>query len=122
MTETEETFAQRVTLVLRRARLRVSSERALQESIRDALVAFAGDAVKREVSLSPADRPDFMIYDIAIEAKIKFPKRSIYRQVERYAMHERVGAIILVSATAMGMPAAINGKPIYFVSPGLANL
>lgn len=111
--------AQNIAAVLQRHRLRVSTEVALQGDI---ALALDGIPFEREVRLSPSDRPDFMCGDVAIEAKVKYPKRSIYRQLERYAAHERVAAIVLVTGTAMGMPAAINGKPIYVVSIGRAFL
>jgi hypothetical protein len=106
---------------LGRHRLRATPESALQASIESVLNTMGVD-FGREVKLSPADRPDFMCGDVVLEAKAKYPKRSIYRQLERYAAHERVGAIILVTGTAMGMPAEINGKPVYVVSIGLGYL
>ena len=113
--------AQKIATLLQRTRLRVSNEAALQGDIATTLAA-AGIAAEREVMLSPADRPDFMCGYVAIEAKCRYAKRSIYRQLERYAAHDRVSAIVLVTGTAMGMPAQINGKPIYVVSIGRAFL
>jgi hypothetical protein len=115
-------LAQDVVRALRQARLRVSNEGALQRSIAAVLDQIGVD-YGREHRLSAADRPDFLVAgDIVIEAKVKYAKRSIYRQLQRYAEHDNVGAIILVSNTAMGLPVAINGKPIYVVSTGMAYL
>lgn len=114
-------LAQRLATVLSRAQLRISTENALQESIREALVGF-GAPFKREQALSARDRPDFMCSDVAIEAKARYPRKKIYRQLERYAAHDSVAAIVLVTGTPMGMPAAINGKPVYVVSIGLGML
>jgi hypothetical protein len=118
---TDDSHLLDLVLTLRRARLRVSNESALQKSIQDVLDEMGVD-YGREVRLSAADRPDFMVGSIAIEAKCRYAKKSIYRQIERYAAHDQVSAIVLVSGTAMGMPATINGKPIHFISPGLSYL
>jgi len=110
-----------VATVLRHTRMRISHEKALQADIEAALTR-AGIDYSRERALSPADRPDFMCGDVVIEAKARYGKRSIYRQLERYAAHDEVAAIVLVTGTAMGMPAAINGKPILVVSIGMSFL
>ena len=120
---TDQHHAAIVAGVLRSARLRASSEAALQTSIQDAL---AGAAVpfEREKPLGPRDRPDFLLAGgaVPIEAKARYPKKAIYRQLCRYAEHDGVVALILVTGTAMGMPAAINGKPVHVVSIGMGML
>jgi len=79
----------------------------------------AGVRHKREVRLSPGNVVDFMVEGgIAIEVKLRAPKRAIYRQCERYCQHEQVKALILVSATATGFPPDINGKPCWVASLG----
>lgn len=93
----------------------------MQLSIEEALDA-AGFPNKREHRLSVADRIDFMIGSVGLEAKTRCNKRAIYRQLERYAQHDEIEALILVTGTAMGLPAAINGKPIYLVATGRAAL
>jgi hypothetical protein len=114
-------LAQRLLRELSRYRLRVSTEAALQSSIEAALVEI-GDEYNREYALSAKDRPDFMVADVAIEAKARYNKRGIYRQLERYAEHDAVGAIILVTNTALGMPEYIKNKPIYVLPTGYAFL
>jgi hypothetical protein len=106
---------------LRRFRMRVSSEAALQMSIEEALVG-GGIPFEREVRLSAADRIDFMVGSIGIEAKCRYPKRSIFRQLERYAARAEITALILITGTAMGLPAEIGGKPVFIVSTGRASL
>ncbi len=110
-----------VTALLRRTRMRVGNEAALQQSIEDAL-AGAGFAYEREARLSAADRIDFLVGDVGIEAKARYGKRAIYRQLERYAAQPQIAALILVTGTAMGLPAAIGGKPVFIVSTGRASL
>lgn len=99
--------------LLSRLRLPLSTEVKLQLAIAEEFDA-AGVDYEREVQLSPEDRPDFMIGDVAIEVKIKGSKRAIFHQVERYAQHARVRELILISNVAMGFPPEINGKPVYF--------
>jgi hypothetical protein len=110
-----------ITVLLRRTRMRVANEAALQTSIEDALVA-ATVPYTREHRLSPADRIDFLCGRVGIEAKARYNKRAIYRQLERYAAHDAIDALILVTGTAMGLPAEIGGKPVYIVSTGRASL
>lgn len=106
--------------VLRTARLRSSSEAQLQLSIAERLGMFEGVfAYKREVRLSLADRIDFLVDGgIGIEAKLKCAKRTIFRQLERYAASDRISALILIAGTAMGLPPTIGGKPVFYVSLG----
>lgn len=95
-----------------------TSEVAVQEKISGILEAH-GIAHKREVVLGPGDRPDFMIEGgIALEVKLKAGKRAIYRQCERYCEYDAVKGLILVSATAMGFPREIHGKPTWVASLG----
>jgi hypothetical protein len=96
----------------------VSTENALQTSIQEAF-DNAGVDYAREKALSRRDRPDFLCGDVVIEAKCRYPKKAIYRQLVRYAEHDSVAAIILVTGTAMGMPDQINGKPVYVISAGM---
>jgi hypothetical protein len=111
-----------VTATLRRSRLPVGSEDALQVAMQRALER-AGIEFEREVRLSASDRIDFLAAGgIGIEAKARYPRRAIYRQLERYAQLEVITAIILVTGTAIGLPAAINGKPLFHVSIGRASL
>lgn len=103
---------------LRRVRFRLGSEAALQAAIAEALTA-ANLAFEAEVRLAPGERIDFMVEPaIGIEAKVKCDKRAIYRQLQRYARREQVRAIILITGTAMGLPAEIDRKPVFYVSIG----
>jgi hypothetical protein len=105
-----------VVAVLRQVRFRVSTEAALQASIEEALAPFP---FEREARLGPGERVDFLVDgSIGIEAKTRAAKRPIYMQLRRYARHETISALILVTGTAMGMPSEIDGKPVYYVSIG----
>lgn len=95
---------------LGRRRFPLANEFDLQDAIARALEADE-IAFERERRLSSKDIVDFFVCGIAIEVKIKGGKLAIYRQVERYAAHEEVERILLVTSIAMSLPADINGTP-----------
>lgn len=101
-----------VLIALRGQRLPLSDEKKLQASIA-VLFEAAALPLEREVRLSPSDIIDFFGEGIGIEVKIKGGKRDIYHQLERYAKHDAVEQLILVTNVPIGMPPEIEGKPIY---------
>lgn len=112
------THAIEIVRLLRRCRLRLSSEKHLQEDIAFALEQ-AAVRFSREKRLSPQDIPDFLTaHGVVIECKVhgKSPKMSIYDQLVRYASYHEVHAIVLAGNIAMGLPPQINNKPAYFAS------
>lgn len=116
------TTAAVITGALRRTRLSVGNEIALQAAIERALER-EGVEFEREARISPTDRVDFLAAGgIGIEAKARYARRAIYRQLERYAQLDVITSLILVTGTAIGLPAAINGKPLFHVSIGRAAL
>lgn len=114
-----EVLAARITTLLRSLRCDLSDEKRTQEDIAFALTAN-GMAFTREASLSSHERVDFLIGGLALEIKLRSAKMGVYRQLQRYAKHEAVKAVMLASNMAMGLPAEIEGKPAYFVSLGAA--
>jgi len=107
-----------LTTYLRRQRYAFGSEAMLQLAIVDVLER-SGLAFEREVRLGPADRIDFLVQGgIGIEAKVRYPRRSIYRQLTRYAEREQINALVLMTATSLGLPPTLNGKPLFYVSIG----
>lgn len=111
-----------ITAMLRRQRLPVSNEAVLQIAIAAALTAN-GITFEREARLGPGERIDFLASGcVGIEAKTRYARRAIYRQLERYAQHASITALILITGTALGLPSAIDGKPLFYVSLGRAAL
>lgn len=108
-----------VRRLLSSVRLPIDSEKALQAAIEAHLTA-SGAAFEREVTLAPGDIVDFMVGAVAVEVKIKGARRAIYRQCERYAAHDNVEAILLVTNVAMGFPPEIGGKPTAVLHLGRA--
>jgi hypothetical protein len=75
----------------------------------------------REARLGPGEVPDFMVDRIAVEVKMNSAQpRAVVRQLERYARHQAVGSLILLSNRAIALPRTLEGKPVYNVSLGKA--
>lgn len=101
-------------------RFDLGDEKALQAEIASVLTELSVN-FHREVRLAPGDIVDFMLPGgTAVEVKITAPKRAIYRQCKRYCDHDAVRALVLVTATAIGFPEEINGKPCWVASLGRA--
>lgn len=119
MTEAQRSMSD-LLAVLRDARVDLSNEKRAQAAIAEAF-SLAGVSFAREVRLSPSDIVDFVVGDVAIELKLRGAgKKDVYRQLCRYAAHDRVAAIVLASNLSMGLPETINGKDVYFVRLGEA--
>lgn len=111
-----------ISALLRQGRYRQGSEAHLQEDVGQHL-GQAGVWFEREFVLSPGERIDFMLDEgIGIECKVRAGKRAIFRQLERYAALDAIRALILVTGTAMGLPALIGSKPVFYVSLGRCSL
>lgn len=69
------------------------------------------------------DIPDFFLPSgLAIEVKLKTQrsKMDVFRQLQRYAAHEEVRALLLITNLSMGLPSTIGGKPAYYAALGAA--
>ena len=96
--------------LVRRTRLPLHDEKSAQVALQ---AAFLADGIphEREFSLSKADIVDFLIEGgIALEMKLKGSRSQILRQIERYAEHDQVQEIILLTGRCMHIPDEINGK------------
>lgn len=103
-----------VRIELRRHRYSYASEVELHDRLAAVLQA-AGYPVRREVRLSDRDRIDLLVGDVGIEVKVK-GARTPLRQLRRYAEHEAVAGLLLVTTRAAALPAELNGKPLQLVS------
>ncbi len=88
-------------------------ETDLQNEI-ETLLSSSGVSYQREVALSRRDRPDFMVQTVALEVKTKGSPAQVTRQLYRYAEHESVGALLLVTTLAKlrVIPEELRGKPV----------
>ena len=102
-------------------RLDTVIEKRAQANLETALSA-GGWNFSREHRLSGRDIPDFLVeiegVSVVIELKIRAQRKRIFRQLERYASHDSVDAVVLLTGTAMQLPPEINGKPARVASIG----
>ncbi len=77
-------------------------------------------AFEREHRLSASDRPDFFIDGVAIEVKVVGSVPVVTRQLQRYARHESVSDVLLVTAKRAHMQCegSLQGKPVKVVVIG----
>lgn len=107
----------RITGALSTARFQYANEIELHEGM-VALLATVGIAITdadREVRLSPADRIDFLLPSgLGIEVKVKGQAGDVWRQLRRYAAHDRVRELLLVTTRSRHVvgPDFLNGKPV----------
>ncbi len=93
-------------------------EDSLQRGVAAVLEA-GGVEHDREESLAPGDRIDFMCWqeEIGIECKIDGACMAVTRQLMRYASHDKVRGLILVTSRMRhkGVPTTLNGIPVEVV-------
>lgn len=104
--------AQEIIRLLSGVRFPLSTEKLLQAAIEEEFDA-AGVEHSREHRLSTEDIIDFLVGVIGIECKLKGSRRDHYRQLDRYAQHDEISELILVTNVPTGMPAKINGKAVH---------
>lgn len=98
-------------------RFDLADEAVCQRQMAEALDA-AGIDHRREVVIGPRERIDFLVGGIGIEVKLRGAKRAIFEQCLRYCRCEEVKALILASNKTMGLPAELEGKPVFFFHLG----
>lgn len=98
-------------------RFDLSDEKRLQYELEQAF-SDAGLNFERECPLDEQDIPDFILNDtIAIEVKLKgHQKRAIFRQLSRYARHQHIQAVVLLTNVSMGLPESVDGTPLFYIS------
>lgn len=105
--------AEELVLLLERSVRGLGAEEQVQRAI--ALVLVNHDVEhKREVSLAPASRIDFLVGAIGVEVKIGGGLSPLIRQLARYAEFERVSEIVLVTtkSSLCRVPEELNGKRV----------
>jgi hypothetical protein len=102
--------------IIHKAVFRFSSEKDLQDGIGE-LLHKRGIDFKREVSLSPRDRIDFLAGKIGIEVKVASSSNEVQRQLWRYAEDKRIDSLILVTTRMSHKSIAreILEKPVIIV-------
>lgn len=88
--------AEAIVAAIRRRRFRYSSEVELQEAIATVLAAD-GFPVEREVRLDRYSRIDLLTGGVGVEIKVAGRESSVLRQLARYAEHDAIAALVLVT-------------------------
>lgn len=108
--------AERLIRLIGSARVDLSTEAAAQRGLAR-LFEADGLAHQAEVTLSAADRIDFLVGRVGVEVKIGQPRREVLRQLERYAGSDRVDELLLVTAGPFPSDGfRAHGKPVFIVS------
>lgn len=115
------TSANEIMVLIRRHRFDLSNEKTTQQQLADIFQAH-GVVFEREKRLAARDIVDFLVQGgIAVEVKLHGAKKmSVFRQLRRYATHDEVNELVLVTNLSMGLPPEIEGKPAYYASLGAA--
>ncbi|MBP2232518.1 hypothetical protein J2847_005847 [Azospirillum agricola] len=100
-------------------RFDLSNEKVAQAELESILIK-AEIPFEREHRLSARDIVDFLVDGgVAVEMKIRgHQKMAVYQQLARYARHETVREVVLITNMAMGLPEEIEGKPAWYASLG----
>lgn len=102
-----------VSAILKRHKFTSADEVEIQDAIGE-LFYDAGISFEREVSLTKADRIDFMLpgAKVGLEVKVQGTPVSILRQLHRYAQHESVDELMLVTTQQRHrvLPSRVDGK------------
>lgn len=110
----DETFYEFIPSIINsRNRWDPANEISTQDNIENDLISF-GVNYSREYRLSSSDRIDFFIDGIGIEVKLYTSLTKMTRQLYRYASHDEIKALVLVTVDPklVRVPNTINGKPV----------
>lgn len=101
-----------IKAVLQRHRYNFIDEAQFQRGVAAALTN-AGIAFTREAKLDEHDRIDFLIGTVGVEVKIKGSLTNLTRQLFRYAKHDAIEALVVVTSQnrLSALPLTILGKP-----------
>lgn len=105
-------LARRIATAITSARINLTSEATAHRDVENAL-SGAGIEFKSEVQLSASDRIDVLCGAVGVEIKVGHSRRSIWKQLQRYAKHGNIEALVLATGTAF--PAAVvdvDGVPL----------
>lgn len=109
-----------VLAAIRKARVRYATEAGLHMDVQKALVD-AGIQATKEYRLSGKDRVDLAVKvaggTLAIEMKVMGSLPEVDRQVARYAAHEEVVAVVVVSPLTRhsGLAREACQKPVHVI-------
>jgi len=98
-----------------------TDEKDLQEAIAQ-IFTEENIPFEREAAVIGQDRIDFKVGKIGIEVKVGFSFNDVVHQLHRYAKHESIDELMLVTTrTQHQMPDEINGKKLTTINLGFQN-
>ena len=105
--------AHELCLLLERSLRGLGDESRVQAAI-EALLKRQGIEHQREFVLSPKDRIDFLVGRVGLEVKVAGGRGAVVRQLERYAKHDCIESLVLVTtkSTLARVPMEMNGKAV----------
>lgn len=111
-----------IARAIERHALRFTNETGLQNCIAS-LLSAESISFEREYRLTSSDRLDFFCDGCIIETKVKDSLAAVTRQLHRYAQHDSVQSLLLVTTRSAhrGLPFQINTKPVHVVWLGRNN-
>lgn len=109
------TTLDQVLAVIRGHRFLYTNEDELQEGIAAALDQH-GLKPLREVRLSDRDRIDIFVDPVGIEVKVAGNQTHPWDQLKRYAEHDAIKSLVLVTNRVYKLPDDVGGKPLRNVS------
>ena len=115
-------FAAATVTFLEQFRFSFCTEEELQDGIWKAIQTAWPDPTEwtREHRLSAKDRIDFYneATGIGVEAKISHPLGSLTRQLHRYAQHDSIKGLVLITSQVRltQLPGHLNTKPLMTVN------
>ena len=116
MTDPTDDAMDKIEALLKSKRYRFTDEGTLQVGL-GRVFTMAEIVYEAEVRLSPADRIDFLVGTVGIEVKVQGTNEAAHMQLLRYAEHERILGLLLVSSTRRinDIPSLMRGKPVRVV-------
>jgi hypothetical protein len=75
---------------------------------------------EEQVKLGPGERIDFMCGPVGLELKTKGGLAPLIRQLDRYAVSDRVAALVVLSTRRQltFLPSELRGKPVLGLAVG----
>lgn len=109
---------ERVCALIASTRFAFTDESTLQDGLEQMLKLHGVEHV-RERELGNLGKVDFYLtsHRVALEAKTQGSPSAVLEQLMRYARHDDVDALVIVtSRTRLGrVPPTLNGKPVYSI-------
>lgn len=104
-------LARRIMTAISRARVNVTTEAAAHRAISAALTS-AGIEHVNEARLTASERIDILSGTVGVEIKVGHDRRTIWRQLQRYAALPEIDALVLATGTAFPEVSEVGGKPL----------